>query len=220
MTFTADQNALLAKPLTSGNVKKNPRGYSYVEGWHVIAEANRIFGFDGWARQTVEIKCVSERERQIGKTDTKPGYPGWGVSYIAKVRIAVGDVIREGCGAGHGIDRDLGNAHESAIKEAETDAMKRAFMTFGNPFGLALYDKEQAGVADEPSAKELLVIKSKQTIAEAADPAKLAEWWNSEAEKAARRFVGMDQSEANALKEILMDRIKALKPPANMLKAG
>ena len=55
-------------------------------------------------------------------------------------------MIREGCGAGHGIDTDLGQAHESALKEAETDAMKRALMTFGNPFGLALYDKQQREV--------------------------------------------------------------------------
>jgi hypothetical protein len=55
-------------------------------------------------------------------------------------------VIREGSGAGHGIDVDLGQAHESALKEAETDAMKRALMTFGNPFGLALYDKQQREV--------------------------------------------------------------------------
>jgi hypothetical protein len=32
---------------------------------------------------------------------------------------------------------------ESAIKEAETVAMKRALMTFGNPFGLALYDSSR-----------------------------------------------------------------------------
>ena len=56
-------------------------------------------------------------------------------------------MIREGSGAGHGIDADLGQAHESAIKEAETDAMKRALMTFGNPFGLALYDKQQREVS-------------------------------------------------------------------------
>ena len=41
------------------------------------------------------------------------------------------------------IDADLGQAHESAIKEAETDSMGRALMTLGNPFGLALYDKQQ-----------------------------------------------------------------------------
>jgi hypothetical protein len=32
------------------------------------------------------------------------------------------------------------------LKGAETDATKRALATFGNPFGLALYDREQAGV--------------------------------------------------------------------------
>jgi len=47
--------------------------------------------------------------------------------------------------------------HESAIKEAETDAMKRAFMTFGNPFGLALYDKQQTNVADEGDESRALV---------------------------------------------------------------
>ena len=55
-------------------------------------------------------------------------------------------IVREGCGSGHGLGLSLGEAHESAIKEAETDAMKRALMTFGNPFGLALYDREKRGV--------------------------------------------------------------------------
>ena len=39
-----------------------------------------------------------------------------------------------------------GEAHELALKGAETDATKRALATFGNSFGLALYDREQAGV--------------------------------------------------------------------------
>jgi hypothetical protein len=78
--------------------------------------------------------------------------PGWGVTYTARVRVTVTaggltPLIREGSGAGHGIDVDLGQAHESALKEAETDAMKRALMTFGNPFGLALYDKRQREVS-------------------------------------------------------------------------
>jgi DNA repair and recombination protein RAD52 len=67
--------------------------------------------------------------------------------------------VRDGCGAGHGIDRDAGLAHESALKEAETDAMKRAFMTFGNPFGLALYDKEQANVVHDQDQLELQFVR-------------------------------------------------------------
>jgi hypothetical protein len=73
------------------------------------------------------------------------------VTHTARVRVTVtaGDLtllVREGTGASHDIDADLGQAHESALKEAETDAMKRALMTFGNPFGLALYDKQQSEV--------------------------------------------------------------------------
>ena len=149
MTFTTEQVQQLQAPLNRGAVQQRSqsgRQLSYLEGWHVIAEANRIFGFDAWTRETTEIRCVSEREALIGR-DQKPG---WRVTYIARVRVMVDGLAREGCGAGHGIDTDLGLSHESAIKEAETDAMKRALMTFGNPFGLALYDKQQRQVQDEP----------------------------------------------------------------------
>jgi DNA recombination protein Rad52 len=149
-TFSPEQITALSAPLDRAKVRQREQGrsqVSYLEGWQVIAEANRIFGFDGWQRETVALRCVNQSERSIGR-DQKPG---WGVTYTARVRISVSTagqpaLIREGCGAGHGIDVDLGQAHESALKEAETDAMKRALMTFGNPFGLALYDKRQREV--------------------------------------------------------------------------
>ena len=150
--LSPEQAAALTAPLNRANVQTRSqagRSFNYLEGWVAIREANRIFGFDGWQRETIELRCVSESQRPIGR-DQKPG---WGVTYIARVRIRLGSqangapyLIREGSGAGHGIDVDLGLAHESALKEAETDAMKRALMTFGNPFGLALYDKQQRQV--------------------------------------------------------------------------
>lgn len=147
MTFHPDAIAALKAPLDPKSVASRQQGGSqvqYIEGWHAIAEANRIFGFDGWNRETVDLQQLGE------PYDNKNGNKV--VNYRAKVLIVVldengiGSVKREGCGFGQGIDRDLGQAHESAIKEAETDAMKRAFMTFGNPFGLALYDKSRANV--------------------------------------------------------------------------
>jgi DNA recombination protein Rad52 len=148
--FSERQVAALSAPLDRANVRQRDQGrsrVSYLEGWQVIAEANRIFGFDGWERSTLISRCVAEHERPIGR-DRKSG---WGVTYIARVRITITagqrTLIREGSGAGHGIDSDLGLAHESALKEAETDATKRALMTFGNPFGLALYDKQQRQVS-------------------------------------------------------------------------
>jgi DNA recombination protein Rad52 len=113
---------------------------SYLEGWHVIAEANRIFGHDSWDRQTLYPRCLWS-DRQAGQTATL---------YSTKVRVTVragGEVVvREGIGAGFGRSSSEEAAHEIALKAAETDATKRALATFGNPFGLALYDKEQTGV--------------------------------------------------------------------------
>lgn len=152
MAFTEDQIDHLTNTLDPNVIAdrtQSGRTFSYVEAWHAIAEANRIFGFDAWDRETVETRLVQEKERQIGKPpNTKDG---WGVSYVCRVRVTVragGEtVVREGTGSGHGIDVDVGQAHESAVKEAESDAMKRALMQFGNPFGLALYDKTRASVA-------------------------------------------------------------------------
>ena len=54
--------------------------------------------------------------------------------------------MREGIGTGFGRAPAPEVAHDMALKAAETDATKRALATFGNPFGLALYDKDQAHV--------------------------------------------------------------------------
>jgi DNA recombination protein Rad52 len=148
MSFSQEQIAALTAKLDPSHVRPpqqyGPKG-DYLEGWHVIAEANRIFGFDAWSYEVVEARCVSEAARKIGRQQKD----GWGVTYTAKVRAMVQDVIREDFGAGHGYDVDAGLAHESAVKEAVTDALKRALRTFGNPFGLALYDKTRANVGTD-----------------------------------------------------------------------
>lgn len=151
--FSPRQLEELAAPLSQAVVKtreQSGRTLHYIEGWWAIQEANRIFGFGAWDQEILNVKCVSERERTVGRTAKK----GWGVSYIISIRVTVNGVKREGVGAGHGIDVDLGIAHESAVKEAATDGLKRALMTFGNQFGLALYDKEQRNVDNAPARTE------------------------------------------------------------------
>jgi DNA recombination protein Rad52 len=152
MPFSEAQLKLLSGKLNEKYVRtRTLRGktLSYIEGWHVIAEANRIFGFDGWDRETIVAECIW----QDAKRDMKA------CAYAARVRIKVraGEttICREGSGLGHGSGATLAEAHESALKEAETDAMKRALATFGNQFGLALYDKEQNGVRRRPERGSL-----------------------------------------------------------------
>lgn len=153
--FTDEQKKELGKPLNPANVKPPAPGKygEYIEGWKVIEEANRIFGFDGWSRETVEIVEVCRYETEVGR-DRKPG---WAVGYRAKVRVTIyggeldtHNIVREGSAVGNGVSVQLYDAIESAAKEAETDAMKRAMMTLGYPFGLALYDKSKANVGVEP----------------------------------------------------------------------
>jgi Rad52/22 family double-strand break repair protein len=147
MAFTDTQSRQLKAKLDSKYVKTrkaNGTNLHYVEGWHAIAEANRIFGFDAWDRRTVGTHCVW----------TGMSGQHYLTAYTAKVRIRVraGDVtiVREGSGTGEGRALTPGEAHEIALQSAETDATKRALATFGNPFGLALYDREQAGVRQRP----------------------------------------------------------------------
>ena len=143
MAFTDAQVRQLKAKLDPRYIKTrsaNGANLSYVEGWHAIAEANRIFGFDAWDRRTIATTCVwSGQNGQV-----------YAAAYTAKVRVSVraGDVVivREGSGTGEGNASTVGQAHELALKGAETDATKRALATFGNSFGLALYDREQAGV--------------------------------------------------------------------------
>lgn len=143
MTFSESQNKLLRAKLKRRHVKireVNGETLSYVEGWHAIAEANRIFGFAQWDRQTLSPHCHWTLQRS-GQTVC---------FYSTRVRVSVrsGDTvtIREGYGTGFGRSVQPEIAHDAAIKSAETDATKRALATFGNAFGLALYDPKQTQV--------------------------------------------------------------------------
>lgn len=151
-----DLTAELKKKLNPKHVRIRQKGnteLSYVEAWQMIEEANNIFGFDGWKRETIYNKEVC---RYAYNDKNKVGYE-------AKVVITIGDVKREGTGHGSGIAKDLFDAIEGAAKEAESDAMKRALMTFGYRFGLALYDKEQKHVGlDKEDLKKADTIYAEQ----------------------------------------------------------
>ena len=136
MSFTDKQISALNQPIDKRNVserwadKRKTLKLAYIESWHVIREANRIFDYD-WSSETLKMDLVHA--------------DNFCVTYIAKVRVIVNGIVKEGIGAGHGRGERVpaGDKHESAVKEAESDARKRALMQFGDQFGLSLYDKDK-----------------------------------------------------------------------------
>ena len=82
MGFSAKQVQALRRMLDVRHVRRREvdgRELSYIEGWYAISEANRIFGFDGWNRETVDSRCVLARENR----------GSFLAIYIARVRITV-----------------------------------------------------------------------------------------------------------------------------------
>ena len=147
MGFSARQVQALRRSPDHRRVRTryaNGRQLSYLEGWYAISEANRIFGFDGWSRETVETRCAVARENR----------GAFLAIYIARVRITVhadgAMTVREGHGTGEGRGTSPGEVHDIALKAAETDATKRALSTFGKPFGLELYRSGRTALSRQP----------------------------------------------------------------------
>lgn len=144
MTLTPEQIKALQAPLDPRNVKKpsgrfGPKG-DYIEGWHAINELNRVFGFDGWSYTIALTKDALD----LGKDGN--GNDQWQAAYTCVCTLTAACVTRQDVGFGSGFAKGVGDAIEGATKEAATDALKRAARTFGNIFGLALYDKERSNV--------------------------------------------------------------------------
>lgn len=148
--------AELAKKLDPAHVKPPPQGKygEYIEGYHAIKEANRIFGFDGWSYRIDNLQ-LTNATNDGGKHR---------VGYLAQVTVTVDGVTRGDVGHGQGFGKSEGDAHDSAVKEAVTDGLKRALRTFGNPFGLALYDKTKSEVGVDLAPEMAESIASITTI--------------------------------------------------------
>ncbi len=107
MGFSAKQVQALRRTLDQRQVRTREvhgRQLSYIEGWYAVSEANRIFGFDGWSRESLEARCVLARENR----------GNFLAVYTAKVRLTVkareATIVREGHGTGEGERDDLGHA--------------------------------------------------------------------------------------------------------------
>lgn len=129
----------LLKPLNPARVAKRQqagRNLSYLEAWDVKAHLNRIFGFLNWSADVTSAELAFESEKD-GK---------WNVGYKVILRLTIGQNPFENAATyteaavGSATLPQRGEAHDMAIKTAESDALKRAAINLGTQFGLSLYD--------------------------------------------------------------------------------
>ncbi len=141
--ITKAQHEQLLKPLNESRVAKRQqagRALSYLEAWDVKAHLIRIFGFLGWSADVIESELVFEEKNEKGN---------WDVAYkvVLRLRIHTTDepaffnetTYTEAAVGSSSLPR-RGDAHDMAIKTAESDALKRAAINLGTQFGLSLYN--------------------------------------------------------------------------------
>ena len=123
------------------------RTFSYIEGHTAISEANAVFGFGGWGFELVENVSL----RRIETVDAQTGEVKVTNAYTAPVRVTVpGAPPRTDIGF-HAVTEETADGHETAIKGAVTDGMKRALRSFGDRFGNGLYgDQAPVSGASQP----------------------------------------------------------------------
>jgi len=139
MKLNAAQREQLLKPLNASRVARRSQAnmtLSYLEAWDVKAHLIRVFGFGGWSADVIKAELAFEEQDAKGR---------WHVGYRVLMRLSISDNDLDGAtyteaAVGSATLPQRGEAHDMAIKTAESDALKRAAINLGTQFGLSLYD--------------------------------------------------------------------------------
>ena len=141
MKLTTEQYAQLLKPLNASRIAQRSQSgisLSYLEAWDVKAHLIRIFGFGGWSADVLSADLMFEDKDEKGR---------WNVGYKVIMRLRIhadndflGDTTYTEAAVGSATLPQRGEAHDMAVKTAESDALKRAAINLGTQFGLSLYD--------------------------------------------------------------------------------
>jgi len=145
MTWDAQTVKNLDEKLDPKRVKTAEHVFGdYLGVEDVIQTANRIFGYDGWSYSVTQFPHVvfQGTAGEFGKGDV------WMSSVKVSINGPEGWIEREDSGTN--IQAGNAGSHvEMSVKGSVSAALKRAFRSFGNQFGLSLYFDDQ-DLADEP----------------------------------------------------------------------
>jgi recombination DNA repair RAD52 pathway protein len=142
MGLTREQHDILLRPLNGSRVaarKVAGRSLSYLEAWDVKAHLTRIFGFCNWDGEVIDVALQFEVAPQGERKNWSVGYM---VTYRLTIRDEHGQFLCRHTETAVGSAQlpQQGEAHDMAVKTAESDALKRAAINLGTQFGLSLYN--------------------------------------------------------------------------------
>jgi len=135
--LTLEQYEVLLKPLAGSRVASRTQGgtsLAYLEAWDVKAHLIRIFGFGGWSWRVMSAELAYEAQNDKGRWEV--GYKVIGVLTVDCLGCEYAEAA-----VGGAVLPQRGEAHDMAVKTAESDALKRAAINLGTQFGLSLYNK-------------------------------------------------------------------------------
>lgn len=135
MNLSVEQYEQLLRAINPKRVstfKKAGKEFAYVEAYELRAHMNRIFGFAEWSEDVLAMELVFEDK----------GEKGWVVCYRAGLRLTVGQATYTEWATGDAQNfPSRADAHDMAVKTAQSQALKRCCANLGDQFGLGLYNK-------------------------------------------------------------------------------
>lgn len=150
-----NQKKQLLKPINPARVHQDGKGFSHLEAWDVRAHMNRMFGFVNWSCRVMNMDLVFE-EVEKGRD----GKDRWVVCYRARCDLIVDGASYVEWAGGEAVNPRRGEAHDQAMKTAESQAFKRCAVNLGDQFGLSLYKNGTTEAVvrrtlDDPAERQL-----------------------------------------------------------------
>lgn len=149
MALTDEQLDVLRMNLNSRRVatrRDGGKNLSYLEAWDIKAHLIRVFGYGNFDATVHDVRLLFERTYNRSSDDAEMIEVCFSAMCTLVIRDKTGQQIctyTEGaCGQANvqAANATRGDAYDNALKQAESDALKRCAINLGTQFGLSLYN--------------------------------------------------------------------------------
>lgn len=141
--LSEQQINFLLSGISANRIGRDGKGFSHVEAWDIRRHLIRVFGFGGYDTDLLSMELVTQLE-------IPPDRPNGKTRYTVVYRVAMTLTVKvDGVELGHWHGAAIGDApnqpsladaHDLALKTADSQALKRAAVNMGDQFGLSLYN--------------------------------------------------------------------------------